>query len=122
MIEKYLKDSISNTGRLDQIEKLSALNLLPARIYKEIRRQDSMRQISESSNLIGKPSLRKMNDTNFLDEGDERKLIDRFKKDSDLNKGRRSKKDSFPFSFKRYIEAVLPEEKRKSVVRVTIKN
>jgi penicillin-binding protein 2 len=122
MIEKYLKDSITNAGRLDQIEKLSSLNLLPARIYKEIRRQDSLRLISESANVISKPSLKKMNDTNMLDEGDGKKLIDKFKKDSDLNKERRSKKDSYPFSFKKYIEAVLPDEKRKSVVSVTVKN
>jgi hypothetical protein len=122
MIEKYLKDSITNAGRLDQIEKLSSLNLLPARIYKEIRRQDSLRLISESANIISKPSLKKMSDTNALDEGDGKKLIDKFKKDSDLNKERRSKKDSYPFSFKKYIEAVLPDEKRKSVVSVTVKN
>ena len=122
MIEKYLKDSITNAGRLDQIEKLSSLNLLPARIYKEIRRQDSLRLISQSENIISKPSLKKMNDTNMLNEGDEKKLIDKFKKDSNLNKERRSKKDSYPFSFKKYIEAVLPDEKRKSVVSVTVKN
>jgi len=122
MIEKYLKDSITNPGRLDQIEKLSTLNLLPARINKEIRRQDSMRRISESSNLISKLSFKKMNDTNLLDEGYERNVVDKFKKESDLNKGRSSKKDSYPFSFKKYIEAVLPNEKRKSVVSVALKN
>ena len=86
LIEKYLKDSITNAGRLDQIEKLSSLNLLPARIYKEIRRQDSLRLISQSENVISKPSLKKMNDTNMLNEGDGKKLIDKFKKDSNLNK------------------------------------
>jgi hypothetical protein len=122
MIEKFLKDSITNPGRLDQIEKLSSLNLLPARIYKEIRRQDSMRLINESINVISKPSLKKKNDTNLLDEGDDSRGIDKFKKDSNLNKERRSKKDSYPFSFKKYIEAVLPDEKRISVVSVAVKN
>jgi penicillin-binding protein 2 len=122
MIEKFLKDSITNPGRLDQLEKLSSLNLLPARIYKEIRRQDSMRLINESTNVISKPSLKKKNDTNLLDEGDDSRGIDKFKKDSNLNKERRSKKDSYPFSFKKYIEAVLPDEKRISVVSVAVKN
>jgi penicillin-binding protein 2 len=122
MIEKYLKDSITNAGRLDQVEKLATLNLLPARIYKEIRKQDSLRRISESSNLISNSSSKKVSDTNWLEEGDERKGINKFKKDSNLNKQNRSKKDSYPYSFKRYIEGILPDEKRKSIVEVTVKN
>ncbi len=41
MIEKYLKDSITNPRRIAEVEKLSKLNLIPPRIYKELRTQDS---------------------------------------------------------------------------------
>ena len=122
MIEKYLKDSITSAGRLDQIEKLASLDLLPARIYKEIRRQDSMRRINESSHIRNSPSSKKVNDANWLQEEEERKGIDKFKKDSNLKKEKSPKKDSYPFSFKRYIEGILPDEKRKSVVSGIVKN
>ena len=122
MIEKYLKDSITSAGRLDQIEKLASLDLLPARIYKEIRRQDSMRRINESSHIRNSPSSKKINDANWLQEEEERKGIDKFKKDSNLKKEKSPKKDSYPFSFKRYIEGILPDEKRKSVVSGIVKN
>ena len=122
MIEKYLKDSITSAGRLDQIEKLASLDLLPARIYKEIRRQDSMRRINESSHLRNSSSSKKINDANWLQEEEERKGIDKFKKDSNLKKEKSPKKDSYPFSFKRYIEGILPDEKRKSVVSGIVKN
>ena len=122
MIEKYLKDSITSAGRLDQIEKLASLDLLPARIYKEIRRQDSMRRINESSHIRNSSSSKKINDANWLQEEEERKGIDKFKKDSNLKKEKSPKKDSYPFSFKRYIEGILPDEKRKSVVSGIVKN
>ena len=122
MIEKYLKDSITSAGRLDQIEKLASLDLLPARIYKEIRRQDSMRRINESSQIRNSPSSKKINDANWLQEEEERKGIDKFKKDSNLKKEKSPKKDSYPFSFKRYIEGILLDEKRKSVVSGIVKN
>jgi penicillin-binding protein 2 len=122
MIEKYLKDSITSAGRLDQIEKLASLDLLPARIYKEIRRQDSMRRINESSHIRNSPSSKKINDANWLQEEEERKGIDKFKKDSNLKKEKSPKKDSYPFSFKRYIEGILPDEKRKNVVSGIVKN
>ena len=122
MIEKYLKDSITSAGRLDQIEKLASLDLLPARIYKEIRRQDSMRRINESSHIRNSPSSKKINDANWLQEEEERKGIDKIKKDSNLKKEKSPKKDSYPFSFKRYIEGILLDEKRKSVVSGIVKN
>ncbi|MBC7689162.1 MAG: penicillin-binding protein 2, partial [Aquabacterium sp.] len=43
LIEKYLKDSITDKARLDRIEQLSNLNLIPPRIYIEMRSQDSLR-------------------------------------------------------------------------------
>ena len=38
MIEKYLKDSITDKGRLARIEQLSKLNLIPSRIFREQNR------------------------------------------------------------------------------------
>lgn len=45
MIEKYLKDSITDKSRLDKIEQLSKLNLIPPRIKAAINKQDSIKKV-----------------------------------------------------------------------------
>jgi len=39
MIEKYLKDSITDPARLARVEQLSKLNLMPPRIFAEIKKR-----------------------------------------------------------------------------------
>jgi penicillin-binding protein 2 len=63
MIEKYLKDSITDKARLARIEQLSGLNLMPPRIFAEIRRQDSLRHSKDSAYLISKGYIMIIKDT-----------------------------------------------------------
>ena len=63
MIEKYLKDSITEKPRKDRIEYLSNLNLFPKNIYKEIRRQDSIRHSKDKKYLIEKGYIKSVKDT-----------------------------------------------------------
>ena len=63
MIEKYLKDSITEKPRKDKIEYLSNLNLFPKNIYKEIRRQDSMRHSKDKKYLVEKGFIKSVKDT-----------------------------------------------------------
>ena len=63
MIEKYLKDSITEKPRKDKIEYLSNLNLFPKNIYKEIRRQDSIRHSKDKKYLIEKGFIKAVKDT-----------------------------------------------------------
>jgi penicillin-binding protein 2 len=121
MIEKYLKDSITDKARLDQIDKLASLNLIPPRIFSEIRRQDSMRQIRDLANLLAKGSGKKITDTMGLDEVDEIEVLDKLKKDVEPINKKLPKKDSNPFSLKKSIEGILPDEKRKGTVKDTVK-
>ena len=68
MIEKYLKDSITDKSRLAKVEAISKLNLMPARIYKELRIRDSIVHSKDSAYLISKGYLRIMKDTLGIDE------------------------------------------------------
>jgi penicillin-binding protein 2 len=122
MIEKYLKDSITDIGRIAQIEKLSSLNLIPPRIYKEIRKQDSMRHVKDSAYLIAKGYIKIIRDTMGLDEEDEQEALDKLKKDKESAKKELPKKDSNNIPLKDKIEAILPDDKRNAAVKDTVKN
>lgn len=67
MIEKYLKDTISTSSK-ERKEKLSKMNLIPPRIYSEMRRQDSMRHSKDSAYLLAKGYIRLIRDTVGIDE------------------------------------------------------
>ncbi len=54
MIEKYLRDSIAGEVRKAKVEQLANLNLMPARIYEEIRYRDSMMHSRDTAYLIEK--------------------------------------------------------------------
>ncbi|MFM7710638.1 MAG: penicillin-binding transpeptidase domain-containing protein, partial [Ferruginibacter sp.] len=68
MIEKYLKDSITDKARIQRLEQLSDMNLIPPRIYAEIRRQDSIRHLSDTAYLVAKGYITLVKDTIGIDE------------------------------------------------------
>ena len=113
MIEKYLKDSITDPARLARIAQLSKLNLMPARIFRELARQDSMLHAKDSAYLIEKGYIHIIKDTIGLDEGDEEEALDKVKKDKEGAKNQ-PKKDSNNSKQKENFPAILPDEKKKS--------
>ncbi|MEP7143947.1 MAG: penicillin-binding transpeptidase domain-containing protein [Ferruginibacter sp.] len=122
MIEKYLKDSITDKARLARVEQLSSLNLIPPRIYIEIRKQDSMRHVKDSSYLAAKGYIKKIRDTMGLDDEDEQEALDKIKKDKEAAKKELPKKDSSPVPPKSKIEGILRDEKKKAEGMDTVKN
>jgi hypothetical protein len=56
-----------------------------------------------------------------LDEVDEIEVLDKLKKDVEPINKKLPKKDSNPFSLKKSIEGILPDEKRKGTVKDTVK-
>jgi penicillin-binding protein 2 len=68
MIEKYLKDSITDKARIQRLEQLSEMNLIPPRIYAEIRRQDSIRHLGDTAYLVAKGYITLVKDTIGIDE------------------------------------------------------
>ena len=119
MIEKYLKDSITDPVRLAKIDQLSALNLIPSRIYSELKRQDSISHSRDSAYLIAKGYLRIIKDTMELDETDEEDALDKVKKDKESLQNKLPGKDSSGIiKFKQ--PAILPEEKKKVAGRDSV--
>ncbi|MEO6546675.1 MAG: penicillin-binding transpeptidase domain-containing protein [Ferruginibacter sp.] len=122
MIEKYLKDSIVDKVRLERVEQLSKLNLIPPRIYKEIRKQDSMRHVRDSAYLAAKGYIKTIRDTMGLDDEDEQEALDKLKKDKEAAKKDSPKKDTSRPVANNNIEGVLPENRRKAEAKDTVKN
>jgi penicillin-binding protein 2 len=120
MVEKYLKDSITDKARLALVESMSNTNLIPPRIYAELKRQDSMRHSKDSAYLIAKGYIRIIKDTLEMDESDEDDALDKLKKDKeDLKKGT-TKKDSGDKKIIIKTEALLPDDKKKPELKDSV--
>ncbi len=115
MIEKYLKDSITDPARKKRVEDLSKLNLMPPRIFIELRRQDSLRHSKDSAYLISKGYIKIIKDTLGLDEEDEFNALEKLKKDKETSKDK-DKQDKKEKDDKKS-EAILQNEKRKTGVK-----
>jgi penicillin-binding protein 2 len=113
LIEKYLKDSITEKPRLAKIEQLSGLNLIPKRIYAEMRIQDSLSHARDSAYLIAKGYIRIIKDTLEMDDEDEDEALEKVKKDKEQLKKSQPSKDSSAAREPVRGEARLPDEKKK---------
>ncbi len=121
LIEKYLKDSITDKARLEKIDYLSKLNLIPPRIYKEMRKQDSLMHLKDSAYLIAKGYIRIIKDTVGMDEEDEEEVLDKLKSDKENAAGGNNKKENNTNRNPNKPEAILPDEKNKAS-KDTVKN
>ena len=120
MVEKYLKDSITDKARLALIETMSNTNLIPPRIYAELKRQDSLKHAKDSAYLIAKGFIKILKDTMDIDESDEEDALDKLKNDKDDLKKGQQKKDSNDKKITIKTEAILPDEKKKPEVKDTV--
>ncbi len=119
MIEKYLKDSITDKARKERLEYYAGLNLIPPRIHIEMRRQDSMRHAKDSAYLIAKGYIRIIKDTLDMDEEDENDALDKMKKDREAEKGKPPVRDSSRPEKPR-AEALLQNDKRKNGLKDSV--
>jgi hypothetical protein len=113
MIEKYLNDTLAE-GRNAKVEYLSKLNLIPPRIYKEIRRQDSLSHAKDTSYLLLKGYIKIISDTAGIeDEEEDNESLEKIKKAK--LKADSSKKKEIPQTIedKPNLEGILPDEKKK---------
>ncbi|MGH2649408.1 MAG: penicillin-binding protein 2 [Ginsengibacter sp.] len=114
MIEQYLKDSIPEPDRKAKIETLASLNLMPERIYQEIRSRDSLLHSRDTTYRSEKGYIKSMKDTMDIDEGDETEGLDNLKKSKqseNINDSVPSKKNKQVL--KHSTEGLLPERQRK---------
>ena len=121
MIEKYLKDSITDKGRLAKLEQLANLNLIPDRIYAAIKTQDSLRHAKDSTYLTTKGYIKGIKDTIELEQDDESDILDKMKKDTITIKKELPLKDSNNTSPAVKPEAILPFENKKPAPKDTVK-
>ncbi len=111
MIEKYLRDSIAGKERQAKAEAIAKLNLIPPRIYKALRAQDSVFHLKDTAYLLAKGYIMIMKDTMDIDSEDETDIIDNIKKEK--NKKPFPAKDTSNFS----PEAILQNDKKKPLIQ-----
>ena len=121
LIEKYLKDSITDKKRLESMEQLANLNLIPSRIFVEIKRQDSLKHAKDSAYLVEKGFVKSIKDTLGLDEEDEKDALDKMKTDKDSVNNSKPAKDSSNKKPAIRPDALLPDEKKKPEVKDSVK-
>ncbi|MDB5198273.1 MAG: penicillin-binding protein 2 [Chitinophagaceae bacterium] len=114
MIEQYLKDSIADPIRKAKVEAISKLNLMPARIYRELRYRDSLMHLKDTSYLLTKGYIKIIKDTMDMDEQDNQEALDKLKK---AKQKEDQKKKELPGNIdnKPNLEGILPDEKKKPV-------
>ncbi len=112
MIEQYLKDSITDPDRKKKVEAISKLNLMPPRIYKELRTRDSLLHSRDTSYLIAKGYIKIIKDTMGMDEQDNQEALDKLKK-ARQKKDQKKKDNTDDAAIKANMEAILQDEKKK---------
>ena len=113
MLEKFLKDSITDKARLARLDYYANLNLIPPRIFVEMRKQDSLRHAKDSAYLIAKGYIKIIKDTLEMDDDDEEEALDKMKKDKSSVKNTAPQKDSSDKKMLNKTEAILPDPKKK---------
>ena len=121
MIEKYLNDTIA-ANRQAIVDKFTKLNLIPPRIYSEMKTLDSLLHKKDSAYLLAKGYIKLIKDTMEMDESDEQEALDQLKKDKEELKKNKQKKDSNDNKLKDIPQAILPNEKKKPELKDSINN
>lgn len=116
MIEKYLNDTISKS-REAIVEKFTKLNLIPPRIYSEMKTVDSMLHKKDSAYLIAKGYIKLIRDTMEMDATDEQEIIDQIKKEKEIFKKNQQKKEENENKQNIKTEAILPGGKKKPALK-----
>ncbi len=115
MIEKYLNDTIA-ANRKAIIEKFTKLNLIPPRIYSEIKKRDSLSHLKDTAYLIAKGYLKLLKDTMQMDAADEEDALEQIKKVKEQDKKTKPSKDSTENKLKDKPQAILPSDKKKQEI------
>lgn len=119
MIEKYLNDTIA-ANRQAIVEKFEKLNLIPPRIYSEMKTVDSMMHRKDSAYLIAKGYIKRIRDTMEVDATDENAILDQLKKQKDDQRKDQPKKENSDNKLKFKTEAILPNEKKKPELKDSV--
>jgi penicillin-binding protein 2 len=121
MIEKYLNDTIAASKKAI-VDKFTNLNLIPSRIYAEIKTRDSLSHLKDTAYLIAKGYIKLLGDTMDMDDSDEEDALDQIKRNKEENRKDKPKKDSGDRKVEIRTEAILPDAKKKPELKDSVKN
>ena len=114
MIEKYLKDSISEPDRKAMIGKISNLDLMPSRIVAEIRKRDSIARAKDANIIIDKADMKKITDTTDIDDSENSDALDKLNKSDQSTPSTNDTTPSKKADIKNHtLNAVLPDKQKK---------
>lgn len=108
MIEKYLNDSIAGEDRKKKVETISKMNLIPQRMLKAIRSQDSLMHARDVNYLLTKGYIRSVRDTIGMDVDVENEDLEKIKKE-------RPDKKRVPADSAGMPAAIMPSDKKRTV-------
>jgi penicillin-binding protein 2 len=114
MIEKYLKDSITEPDRKAMIDRISKLNLIPARMLEAMRERDSIAHAKKQRPQLAKSYIKSIKDTTGMedvDSADAMEELNKAKSDEQQNDSLPSKKQNITHPS----NAVLPDQQNKKV-------
>jgi hypothetical protein len=127
MIEKYVKDSITEPDRVAKIESISKLNLMPARILIEIRQRDSIAKAKNAKSLLEQSYIKSIKDTTGIEDEDNSDAMDELNKTNDSVPSKRKTNtipsntitDTVPLNKEKIksqpVNAVLPDRKKAKI-------
>ncbi len=120
MIEKYLNDTIAKS-REAIVEKFTKLNLIPPRIYSEMKSVDSLLHKKDSAYLIAKGYIKLIREGIEMDVTDEQEILDQIKKEKENVKKKQQQKQNSDSKLKVKPEAILSTEKKKPELKDSIR-
>jgi penicillin-binding protein 2 len=113
MIEKYLKDSITEPDRKAMIDRIAALNLIPKRMLDAMRERDSIARAKSKNAMLVKSYIKSIKDTTGMEDVDSTDAME------ELNKVKPNEKktDSLPAKKQGFSDnkpnAILPDKQNK---------
>ncbi len=113
MIEKYLKDSITEPDRKAMIDKISNLNLIPARMIEAMRKRDSIANAKSQKALLAKGYIKSIKDTTGMEDVDSSDVMDELNNPKSENQKTDSLPSKKPSVTNHSTNAVLPEKQNK---------
>jgi penicillin-binding protein 2 len=113
MIEKYLKDSITEPDRKAMIDRIAGLNLIPKRMLDAMRERDSIARAKSKNAMLAKSYIKSIKDTTGMEDVDSTDAMEELNKIKTNDK----KTDSLPAKKQSFSNnkpnAILPDKQNK---------
>jgi penicillin-binding protein 2 len=113
MIEKYLKDSITEPDRKAMIDRIAGLNLIPKRMLDAMRERDSIARAKSKNAMLAKDYIKSIKDTTGMEDVDSTDAMEELNKIKTNDK----KTDSLPAKKQSFSNnkpnAILPDKQNK---------